>query len=453
MYRRSGVEQTMDARRASAAGHRPGVPTRPAAPEATGSSGIGAATGSRVTGPLAVVLGLAGIGLGVAALWFQWPFRGEWGLALGVSESLWITVGVPFSTMGALLFARRPGNRIGWLLLAGGLSSSGFHFGAGYFEYGQGLPGRLLAAWIAMWLWAVALVALMLLLLLYPTGRLVSRRWRPVAWAAGAWGILAVAVMAVSPVLGPGPEANPIRLRGAAGEFLVDSYGLIQSAGIATLALLLFTSLVSLVVRFRRSRGVERQQLKWLVYTASLAGVTTLVFPLYWLTAGLLSWLSVWAIPVAIGLAVLRYRLYDIDRLINRTLVYGLLTATLGLGYLAMVYLLNTLVLGNVLNPGNRQSSLAVAASTLAVAAVFQPARRRIQNLVDRRFNRARYDAAKTIEAFSLRLRDQVDLDTLNRELLAAVDQTVEPMSVSLWLRPQIAPHRQPAAARHREPG
>jgi hypothetical protein len=178
----------MNTRRASAAGHRPGVPPRPATPETTGSSGTDAAPGSRVVGPLAVALGLVGIGLGAAALWFQrpWPYRGEWGLAYSVSESLWITVGVPFSTMGALLFARRPGNRIGWLLLTAGLSSSGFHFGAGYFEHGQPLPGRLLAMWIAMWLWAVALVALMLLLLLYPTGRLVSRRWRPVAWAAGA---------------------------------------------------------------------------------------------------------------------------------------------------------------------------------------------------------------------------------------------------------------------------
>jgi hypothetical protein len=198
---------------------------------------------------------------------------------------------------------------------------------------------------------------------------------------------------------------------------------------------------------------VERQQLKWLVYTASLAGVTTLVFPLYWLTAGLLSWLSVWAIPVAIGLAVLRYRLYDIDRLINRTLVYGLLTATLGLGYLAMVYLLNTVVFGNVLSPANRQSSLAVAASTLAVAAVFQPARRRIQNLVDRRFNRRRYDAAQTIEAFSVRLRDQVDLDTLTTELLAVVGRTVEPTAVSLWLWPRVTPTGQSTLQRHREPG
>jgi hypothetical protein len=402
---------------------------------------------------LAAVLGLVGVGLGAGALWLQWPFSGQWGLAFGVSESLWITVGVPFSTMGALLFARRPGNRIGWLLLTAGLSSSGFHFGAGYFEYGHGLPGRLLVIWIASWLWALALVALMLLLLLYPTGRLVSRGWRPVAWAAWAWGILAVAVSAVSPVLGPGPEANPIRLRGVAGALFVDIYGLIESAGVATLVLLLFASLVSLVVRFLRSRGVERQQLKWLVFAASLAAVTTFALPLYWWSGGLLSWLSVWVIPVAIGLAVLRYRLYDIDRLINRTLVYGLLSATLGLGYLAMVYLLNTLVFGNVLDPANRQSSLAVAASTLAVAAVFQPARRRIQNLVDRRFNRRRYDAAKTIDAFNVRLRDQVDLDTLTTELLAVVDRTVEPTAVSLWLRPHVTATGQPALERHREPG
>jgi hypothetical protein len=156
------------------------------------------------------------------------------------------------------------------------------------------------------------------------------------------------------------------------------------------------------------------------------------LFPLAWFTFGILPWLSVWAIPVAIGVAILRYRLYDIDRLINRTLVYGLLTATLGIGYAGMVLVLGQLF-GGI---GDEPASWAIAGATLTAAAIFRPARRRIQTAVDRRFNRRKYNAAKTIEAFSARLRDQIDLDTLSAELLAIVDQTTEPTRVSIWLRP-----------------
>jgi hypothetical protein len=248
--------------------------------------------------------------------------------------------------------------------------------------------------------------------------------------------------MALSPELGPLPGYdNPIGLPGAAGQFLTSATESGLAAG--SLLVLLVASLALLVVRFRRARGVERQQLKWLVYAAGLAAATTFVLPVYWLTWGILSWLSVWAIPVAIGVAILRYRLYDIDRLINRTLVYGLLTVTLGLGYAGMVLILGQLFGGL----GAEPPSWAIAGATLAVAAVIQPARRRIQQAVDRRFNRRHFDAAKTIEAFSARLRDQVDLETLATELLAVVGQTMEPTAVSLWLRPQdVAPG-------HREPG
>jgi hypothetical protein len=215
---------------------------------------------------------------------------------------------------------------------------------------------------------------------------------------------------------------------------------------LGSLLVLLLACLASLMVRFRRARGMERQQLKWLVYTASLAAATTFVLPVHWLTRGILPWLSVWAIPVAIGVAILRYHLYDIDRLINRTLVYGLLTVLLGLGYAGVVLLLGQLF-GGV---GDEPPSWAIAGATLAVAALVRPARRRIQQAVDRRFNRRRYDAAKVIEAFSARLRDQVDLDTLTAELLAVVDQTVEATEVSLWLRPQAAPAVRAASAQHR---
>jgi hypothetical protein len=192
----------------------------------------------------------------------------------------------------------------------------------------------------------------------------------------------------------------------------------------------------SLVVRFRRARGLERQQLKWLLYAVALSAAATILNTLGVLGAwgGAIDNLVAFGIPIAIGIALLSYRLYDIDRLINRTLVYGSLTAILGLGYAIAV-----IVLGQLLG---QDTTLAVAGATLAMAAAFQPLRRRIQAVVDRRFNRRRYDATRTIEAFTTRLRDEIDLDTLSRELVAVVDQTMEPTQVSLWLRRQIAKPR-----------
>jgi hypothetical protein len=195
-------------------------------------------------------------------------------------------------------------------------------------------------------------------------------------------------------------------------------------------------AVLSLVVRFRRSRGVERQQLKWFVYAAAVTLAGVLVIELVPIPEGsvaddllaVVGLVVVPSIPVAAGIAILRYRLYEIDRIVNRTLVYGLLSALL-----VLVYAAGALWLPRLLDLG--ESELVVAASTLAVAALFQPARRRVQALVDRRFNRARYDAARTVEAFSARLRDQVDLDTLSAELLAVVDHTVQPAAASLWLR------------------
>ena len=193
-------------------------------------------------------------------------------------------------------------------------------------------------------------------------------------------------------------------------------------------------SAASILVRFRRARGLERQQLKWLTYAVTVATLALLLTSRQWAgwaLAEIVTLVAVGFIPVAIGIAILRYRLYDIDRLISRSLVYGLLTALL-----AGVYATGVFVVGRLLDPATGDSSLAVAASTLAVAALFQPLRRRIQRLVDRRFNRSRYDAARTVEAFSGRLRDEIDLDSLSAELLAVVDQTMQPAQASLWLRP-----------------
>jgi hypothetical protein len=291
----------------------------------------------------------------------------------------------------------------------------------------RSLPG---APWVALLpdlLWLVATpLGVALLLLLFPTGRLPGRRWRPVVWAT----VVATAAAVVGTALTPGPVEffpqfqNPLGLA-AAGPVL----DRIVQVGFVVLTAGVFAAAGSLIVRWRRARGVERQQLKWLAYAAAMlvvaqVGASLLPRALFLVVTMVTTVLF----PAATGIAVVRYRLYEIDRLINRTLVYGLLTATLGLVYAGLV-----LVLGQLLG---QDSSWAVAGATLAVAALFQPARRRIQQAVDRRFNRRRYDAAKTIEAFSTRLREEIDLDTLSAELLAVVDQTMEPTRVSLWLRP-----------------
>jgi hypothetical protein len=281
------------------------------------------------------------------------------------------------------------------------------------------------------WIWnPIVMLTVVFPLLLFPTGRSLSPTWRPVTW-------LAVGVTAAVTVLGmlrplielPDKHkvANPIGMPGADDEAPLS----VVLQGL--LVLLLVAAVVSLVVRFRRARGVERQQLKWFTY----AGALMLLIPLIGLVVpslGNAAFILTIALPIAMGIAVLRYRLYEIDRLINCTLVYGSLTAILGLGYAGAVVVLGQLFGGVTKDPPR----WAVAAATLAVAAVFQPARRRIQAAVDRRFNRRRYDAARTIEAFSARLRDEIDLGTLEAELLAVVEQTMEPTRLSLWLRPPV---------------
>jgi hypothetical protein len=276
-------------------------------------------------------------------------------------------------------------------------------------------------------------------LLLFPTGRLPSARWRPVA-LRGTFGVAATAVLsAVQPTLRlqnePYTIDNPVGISWAPDP----EHGPLGSGLLTLLIVCMVAAVVSVVLRFRRSRGVERQQLKWFTFAAALLGASLLLTS-FVLPDGELSdlvfGLAIAFVPVAAGIAILRHRLYDIDRLVNRTLVYGLLTALLGAVYAGVVLGLGQLF-GGV---GERTPSWVVAGATLAVAALFQPARRRIQRVVDRRFNRRRYDATRTVEAFSARLRDQIDLDTLTAELLAGVDQTVEPTSASLWLRPAPRP-------------
>jgi len=345
-----------------------------------------------------------------------------------------------FMVVGAVIVAHRPGNAVGWIFSAIGLLSSTGVLALEYAEYAYltrpgSLPGAVLAAWYSWWWLPVLALILVFTLLLFPTGRLLSARWRPVAVVA-AVGVAATVVLgALQPTLTLQNEdytvRNPIGVAGVPHP----ENGAVGAVLLGLLFVCTAAAVVSVVLRFRRSRGVERQQLKWFTYAAALMVVANLVTG-YLLPAGevndVLFGLTIAFVPIAAGSAILRYRLYDIDRLINRTLVYAALSALLGAAYAGAV-----LVLGQAFGGvGGDPPSWAVAGATLAVAALFQPARRRTQAVVDRRFDRRKYDAAKTVEAFSARLRDEVDLDTLSAELLAVVDQTMQPTRVSLWLRP-----------------
>jgi MFS family permease len=339
-----------------------------------------------------------------------------------------------FMGVGTLIVANRPGNAIGWVFSAIALLAVLGALAEEYAGYAVRtrpglLPGGVLAGWFSGWAWYPTVVlALVFTPLLFPDGRPPSPPWRLVGWLTVAATALFVALAAVQPTieLDDGHTVdNPI---GVAG--IVNPEDSVLNL---VLGLLVVAAALSLVVRFRRSRGAERLQLKWFTYAGAVLPVLLLGDLLPDALANLLFALGITFPPVAAGIAILRYRLYEIDRLINRTLVYGLLTALLAGVYAGLV-----LVLGRLFGElGGRPPSWAVAGATLAVAALFQPARRRIQAAVDRRFNRRRYDAARTVEAFSTRLRDQVDLATLSAELVAVVDQTVQPTRTSLWLRPE----------------
>jgi hypothetical protein len=357
------------------------------------------------------------------------------------------------ATVGAVLASRRPRHPVGWLLLALALSGVATAAAAQYLTWGLlvrpgSLPGARLVARSYLAVGFTALVLIGFVLLLTPTGSPPSPRWHWWARSMVALPILLLVVVTLAPGrLDPRYQAlgGPFDLRGLGGVLLVanqlalalTTVGMVAAAG-------------SLVWRFRRARGLERLQLRWVAWAAVLVVLSGVVV-LAALATGvggataLLGWgvgVGAAVLPLAIGAAILRYRLYDLDRIISRTLAYGLLTLLLGGGYAAVV-----LGLGRLLPQG---SSLVVAAATLAVAAVFQPARRRVQAAVDRRFNRRRYDATQTIEAFSARLRDEIDLDTLSAELLAVVEETMQPTQASLWLRPQPPSGTAAAAARQR---
>jgi hypothetical protein len=361
-----------------------------------------------------------------------------------------LVAAVSAATVGAVVASRRPRHSVGWLLLATGLTMVADLGVNAYVRYGLvvrpgSLPGARYLAGVSFGIFLVWISLAGFVLLLTPTGSLPSPRWRWWARVAAAGPVLELLSAAIDPqpLYPEHPEVgNPLA---------VSTLRPVQVAGgIAGGAIILVSLVVaaiSLVLRYRRAQGTERLQLRWLALAAGLAAGLLVVAVVAGLVVGNDTVVSaclgamVALVPLATGAAILRYRLYDLDRIISRTLAYGLLTLLLAGGYAVVV-----LGLGQLLG---RDSSLVVAAATLAVAAVFQPARRRVQRLVDRRFNRRRYDAARTIAAFSTRLRDEVDLATLTGELLAVVDQTMQPTRASLWLRPQGAATATDGTAAH----
>jgi hypothetical protein len=345
-------------------------------------------------------------------------------------------------TVGAILVIRLPRNLIGWLLLACGFLIA-FNLGtSGVADYGLNVhpgsvPGAIWLVVLSGLTWMPFSVGLGFYLpLLYPSGHLLSPRWRPVAFLGVVAIVFSTAQNALAPFTPgafPPADQNPLAIGGPVGDLAALLGAASKVYGVFALPL----AAASLVIRYRRASGIERQQLRWLAAVGIIVGPALVVA----ITAGITgeaevanaAWLIVLVgfalLPIAIGVAVLRYRLYEIDRLISRTVAYGLLTAIVGGLFVGLI-----LVFQAVLAPVTRSNELAVAGSTLVVAALFQPLRRRLQRLVDRRFNRARYDTERTVATFAARLRDEVDLKTLRAEVLATVAETVEPSSVSLWL-------------------
>jgi hypothetical protein len=358
------------------------------------------------------------------------------------AENVLFSIG--YSTVGAVIVPRMPAeNRIGWLFCAIGLLWAVLHFIGEYAIYALlaepgSLPAGELASWVYSWLWVPGLGLLMFICLLFPNWRLPSARWRWFARLSALATLVGMVLAAFSPgriVLGLPGIRNPLGIEG-----LPNAYKPVQVLMLVLIAI----SVASLLMRRVYARGVERQQTKWFTYTSAVAASGAILdyiisepLELVWLggVAYALVLIGLVGIPISMGIAITRYKLYEIDLLINRTLVYGSLTAMLVALYFGGIVVLQRVF---VLLTG-QQSTLAVVASTLLIAALFTPLRRRIQSFIDRRFYRRKYDARKTLEAFSATLRDETDLDALNNDLVGVVRETMQPAHVSLWLRPQTA--------------
>ena len=382
----------------------------------------------------ALVVGILALALAPTTAPSEVP---AWGF-IAVS-SLILVVTLP--GIGWLVASRRPENRIGWMLLAVGFFLAFGGFSVAYAEHGLvtdpgSLPLADLMSWLKLMTWQPGFVLLILLLLVFPDGRLPSRRWAPIIWIAG----IALVVMVVPEAIAfwryRGPLLVPFNVATPASDPAPAIAGLLQGVGLLLCLVVATASAAAVIVRFRRSAGAEHQQIKWFASAAAVefavifvmsAPPPTIVPPPF---DALLAIVVAPLIPIAIGIAILRYRLYDIDRIISRTVSYGAVT-----GILAVVFVGTVLVSQTVLASFFRGNSVAVAVSTLVVAALFQPLRRRVQAVVDRRFNRSRYDAERTVAAFGARLRDEVALTDVDAAIRRVVAETVAPKAVGLWVR------------------
>jgi hypothetical protein len=400
------------------------------------------------------------------AAWLAWSLcalslvltaLGLWLLSLNYSDphapvyDPWLDntlTALSYAPVGALIASRRPANLLGWLLCLFGLVISISHFSAEYAIYAllarpDSLPAGEVMAGVISWLLPVIVWLSLFPLLLFPTGRLPSRRWRWLGWLTAASVVLGVIFSALSPgaLMGVlGPVRNPLGIEGFSSVYYL--------VVLFTMLFVLTGAVVfAVLMRLWRSTGVERQQIKWFAYAATASAIaTSLAYGIPGLIATpprleriaiALNIALIPGIPIAIGIAILRHRLWDIDIIINRTLVYGSLTAALALTYLGGVA--TTQAVFRALTGQEQQPQLAIVVTTLVIAALFNPLRRRIQSFIDRRFYRRKYDAAKTLAAFNSKLREETDLDSLRVAVLGVVEETMQPEHASLWLRPHTA--------------
>jgi len=375
-----------------------------------------------------------------------WLLR--WGQTHGAAQSTeellhrlsYLLIGVVLSLIGTFLVARRGDNRVSWITLAAGLSLSLAAFVEQYSHLAAAQPGDwpagILALWLAQWAWMLPYISLVLLLLYYPTGRLLTPRWQWVVRLSllgyltlGVWLAFGATLDVGDPAIGVNEIANPVGfLPAPAGSASIGVF-------VSVMFITVLASLFGLGLRFYRARGIEREQMKWLLFAGALFVASMPIDFLSVPYSGVITNLVSLAIPAAVAIAILRYRLFDIDVIIRRTTSYALIT-----GLLALVYFSSIVVLQRLLTPFTGDSTPAVVLSTLLIAALFLPVRRRVQDAIDRRFNRTRYDAEQTLHRFAATARDETDLDALLGELTRVINATMQPESVSVWLRSTNTP-------------